>query len=65
MDRNKRMIYSPKERIPIGEAVITENGIHGIRVKRKRKTGNAEEFISVDKIQELIIAIKKENADTP
>ena len=59
MDRKNLMIYLPNERIPIGEVVVTESGIHGIRVKRKRKTGNVEEFISVDKIQELIIAIKK------
>lgn len=31
---NKKMVYSRKCHIPIGEAVITENGEMGLRVKK-------------------------------
>ena len=54
MDRVKRMIYTPVEKIPIGEVVVTENGTYGLLLKRRRKTSTVTEFIPLDKLLEAI-----------
>lgn len=54
MANNPQLIYSPQERIPIGEPIILPNGVHGIRFKYKRKT----EVVSLDKLHELVVQRK-------
>lgn len=49
-----KLIYSPRERIPIGEPVIMPDGAHGIRFKRKRKSGDVTETVPLDTLHELV-----------
>ena len=61
MDEPKKMIYSPEERIPIGEAMILANGGHGIRFKWKRKHGDVvTEVVTLDKLHELVVQGKNQ-----
>ncbi len=55
MQETKQLIYSPEEHIPIGEPIILPSGGHGIRFKRKRKTGEVTEIVSLDKLHELVV----------
>ena len=48
-----RLISSPQERIPIGEAVILANGGHGIRLKWRRGKGDVTEVTTPDRLHEL------------
>lgn len=54
MKRRKGMIYSPEERIPIGEAVILPNGVHGVKFKWKRGNETITEIVTLDKLHELV-----------
>ena len=54
------LIYSPKEKIPIGEPVIFPNGGHGIRLKWRRGKKYVTEIISLDTLHELVMQNKKE-----
>lgn len=55
MQEATQLIYSPEEHIPIGEPVILPGGGHGIRFKRKRKTGDVTEIVPLDKLHELVV----------
>lgn len=57
------MIYSPKQGIPLGEAVILPNGTHGIRFKRKRKNGEVTEVVTLDKLHELVMHDDNETSE--
>ena len=50
-----RLIYSPQERIPIGEAVILANGGHGIRLKWRRGKRDVTEVVTLDRLHELVV----------
>lgn len=62
MQETKQLIYSPVEHIPIGEPVILPDGGHGIRFKRKRKTGDVTEIVPLDKLHELVMQGKPETS---
>ena len=62
MPKPKQMIYSPTEKIPIGEAVTLPNGGHGIRFKWKRKTGDVTETVALDKLHELVVQQQKKGS---
>lgn len=53
--KDTALIYSPTERIPIGEPVILPDGAHGIRFKYKRKKHNVTEVVPLDKLHELVM----------
>lgn len=48
------LIYSPEEKIPIGEPVILSNGGHGIRLKWRRGKKVVTEVVTLDKLHELV-----------
>ena len=50
---NNRMIYTPKNRIPIGEAVKRPDGSHAIRVKNPRT--NRTDEITLDSLVEEVV----------
>lgn len=54
MNETKSLIYSPKEKIPIGEPVVLPNGALGIEFKHKRKSGCVTETVPMDKLLELV-----------
>ena len=54
MERKRNLIYSPKERIPIGEPVVLPDGTLGIEFKHKRKSGYVTEAVPMDKLLELV-----------
>ena len=58
MMEQKDLIYSPNEHIPIGEAILLPNGSHGIRFKRKRKTGDVEEIVTLEALYQLVMQNK-------
>ena len=47
MERKRTLIYSPKEKIPIGEPL-------GIEFRHKRKSGCVTETVPMDKLLELV-----------
>lgn len=49
------LIYSPEEKIPIGEPVILPNGGHGIRLKWRRGKKSITEVVALDKLHELVV----------
>lgn len=55
MTENKNLIYSPQERIPLGEAIILPNGTHCLKVKWKRGKKDVTEVVSLDKLHELVL----------
>ena len=55
MTKSPRLIYSPKEKIPLGEAVILPNGTHGLRVKWRRGKRDVMEIITLDTLHELVV----------
>ena len=55
MKKDRKLIYSPLEKIPIGEPVILPGGNHGICFKWKRKHGDVTETVSLDKLHELVM----------
>ncbi len=61
--QEKSLIYSPVERIPIGEPVILPNGGHGIRFKWKRKNGDVTEIVPLDKLHELVVQGKDQTSE--
>ena len=54
MEENVPMIYTPKERIPLGEAVILPDGAHGLKVKWRRGKRDVMEVVTLDKLHELV-----------
>lgn len=54
MELEKTLIYSPQERIPLGEPVILPNGAHGIRLKWRRGKKDVTEIVTLDKLHELV-----------
>lgn len=52
--KNKELIYSPRERIPIGEPVILPDGGHGIKLKWRRGNRDVTEIVTLDKLHELV-----------
>lgn len=55
MEEAVRLIYSPKERIPIGEPILLPDGGHGIRLKWQRGKKKVTEIVSLDKLHELVM----------
>lgn len=49
------LIYTPNERIPIGEPIILPNGGHGIRLKWRRGKKDVTEIVSLDMLHELVV----------
>lgn len=54
MEENSPLIYTPKERIPLGEAVILPDGAHGLKVKWRRGKRDVTEIVTLDKLHELV-----------
>ena len=54
MKQDKTLIYSPEEKIPIGEPIILPNGGHGIRLKWRRGKRDVTEIVTLDKLHELV-----------
>lgn len=54
MERKRTLIYSPKEKIPIGEPVVLPDGTLGIEFRHKRKSGCVTETVPMDKLLELV-----------
>lgn len=52
MERKKNLIYSPKEKIPIGEPVVLPNGALDVEFKHKRKSDCVTETVPMDKLVE-------------
>ena len=46
------MIYSPNHHIPLGQAVTTQNGEYGLRVKKDKDT---YEVIPIGKLMPMIV----------
>lgn len=63
MEKNTQLIYSPIERIPIGEPVILPNGGHGIRLKWKRGNKAVTEVVTLDKLHELVLQGKIQTSE--
>ena len=54
MKQDKTLIYSPEEKIPIGEPIILPGGGHGIRLKWRRGRKDVVEIVTLDKLHELV-----------
>ena len=54
MKQDKTLIYSPEEKIPIGEPIILPGGGHGIRLKWRRGRKDVMEIVTLDKLHELV-----------
>ena len=50
--RATAMIYSPNHHIPLGQAVKTQNGEYGLRVKKDKDT---YEVIPIGKLMPMIV----------
>lgn len=55
MTESRNLIYSPQQRIPLGEAVILPNGGHGLKVKWRRGKRDVTEVVPLDKLHELVM----------
>ena len=55
MEEQSGMIYTPKEHIPIGEAVYLPNGCHAIEIKGNRGKRKSREVITLDQLHELVV----------
>lgn len=55
MIESSNLIYTPQNRIPLGEAVILHNGTHGLRIKWKRGKQTVTETVTLDKLHELVV----------
>ena len=53
------MIYSPDHHIPLGQAVKSENGKYGLRVKKDKSTF---EFVPIDNLISQIIRVADSEA---
>ena len=58
--KNMILIYSPEEKIPIGEPIILPNGGHGIRLKWRRGKKDVTEIVTLDKLHELVLQGKSQ-----
>ena len=54
MKNDSNLIYSPEEKIPIGEPVVMPEGAHGIRFKWRRGKKDVTETVTLDKLHELV-----------
>jgi len=52
-EQRPTLIYTPERHIPIGEAVKTANGVHGIKVKKAG--GKDTEVITLDSLYKLVV----------
>lgn len=59
MTTPKRLIYTPKERIPIGEGIVTPEGVHSICFKWKRGKKDVTETVTLDKLHELVAQLEE------
>ena len=50
--QSKHLVYTPKEKIPIGEAVLTESGNLALKLKKPGK--NAHEIITLENLYSLV-----------
>ena len=63
MVKYKQMIYSPEQKIPIGEPIILPNGSHGIRLKWRRGKKDVTEVVTLDKLHELVAQGKTQSSE--
>ena len=65
MTTSKRLIYTPKEKIPIGEAVKKPDGRYCLRIKKPK--GEEIEEVPLDQLLSMVIneADKQKKAETP
>ena len=54
MTESTNLIYTPQEKIPLGEAVILPDGAHGLKVKWRRGKRDVTEIVTLDKLHELV-----------
>ena len=54
MTESTNLIYTPQEKIPLGEPVILPDGGHGIRLKWRRGKKDVTEIVTLDKLHELV-----------
>lgn len=54
MKKNPKLIYSPRESIPIGEPVVLPGGVHALRFQRRRGEATVTETVPLDVIHDLI-----------
>ena len=52
--KTDHMVYSPDHHIPLGQAVKTENGEYGLRVKKDKST---YEVVPIGKLMSQIIQV--------
>ena len=52
---NPHLIYSPIEKIPLGEAVVLPNGMLAIRIKYKRGKTKVIEDVPLESIFALVL----------
>ncbi len=55
MNKEIKLIYTPRERIPLGEAVVLPDGSYAIRVKRKRRCGAVTEIVTLSRLREMVV----------
>ena len=55
MTESTNLIYTPREKIPLGEALILPNGVHGLKVKWRRGKRDVTEVVPLDKLHELVM----------
>lgn len=58
-EQRPNLIYTPEHHIPIGEAVMTETGIHGIKLKKAG--GKDTEIITLDSLYKLVVLATEKN----
>ncbi len=51
-NKNNRMVYTPEHHIPVGEAVMMENGEYALRIKKPK--GPEYEVISLGKLMTAV-----------
>lgn len=51
-NKKSRMVYTPEFHIPVGEAVMTESGEYGLRIKKPK--GSEYEVISLGKLMTAV-----------
>jgi hypothetical protein len=54
MTESTNLIYTPQEKIPLGEPVILPNGAHGLKVKWRKGKRDVTEIVTLDKLHELV-----------
>lgn len=50
-EKKKKMVYTPEHHIPLGEAIKTDSGDYGLRIKRDKQY----ETVSISQLMSQII----------